>query len=128
MNIQQSIQGWFVPRIVPFGAAPEEIKEQWIDLPLPLRQLGDSETPNISIGHDLGNMLSMHIVENPAQIYAADAFKSLRLFGREIAAEFWEQYVHPSDTLTFRPYEGDFYPTAEIQRILPGIELFDTND
>lgn len=128
MSNLPEIQGWFVPRTTPYGTAPEHIKEQWVGVPLPLRQLGSDETPRVSIGHDLGNVLGVHITENPANVYGADALKALRIFDRDEAADFWDAYVYPDDTLTFRHKEGQFYPTAEIQRILPGIELFDITD
>lgn len=121
------IQGWFVPREVPYGAAPEEIREQWVDVPLPLRQISSDEMPNITIGHDLGDMTSVHIREG-VDVYAFDAFKALRLFGRTRGAEFWESMITPEQGLIFGVEEGQIYPTPVMQKILPGIELFDQTE
>lgn len=123
----EPIQGWFVPRQVPDGAAPEQIREQWVDLPMPLRQISPDETPNITIGHDLGDMLSIHVREG-VDVYAFDAVKALRLFGKTSAAEFWESVLYPDQGLIFGAEEGQIYPTPIIQRILPGIEFFDQTE
>ena len=121
------IPAWFVPRILPYGTTPEHIKEQWIDVPLPVRDLGGVESPELTIGHDFGNMLSI-IVREGIGVNAGDAMKSLRIFGRGKAADFWSQYLSDKDEMNFGIDEGRIYPTAAIQRILPGIEFFDSID
>ena len=124
-TFESSIPAWFVPRVVPYGTAPEYIKEQWVDVPLPVRSLGDTESPNITFGHDLGSIFSV-VVREGVTVNAGDAIKALRLFDREEAADFWADYLHPSQELNFGVDEGQVYPASDIQRILPGIELFDT--
>jgi len=122
------IQAWFVPRVVPLGAAPEHIKEDWVDVPLPLRQMGPEEGPTTTIGHGIHSLLDVQIIDNPMHVFVADAVKSLELFGRDNAADFWDCMLDPDQTLMFRGAEGQVYPTPIIQRILPGIELFDQTD
>ncbi len=119
------IQAWFVPRQVPFGDAPENIKEQWVGVPLPLRQIQTEEAPGVSIGHSLGNLLDVHIVVGGAQVLASDAIKALHIFDRPKASDFLRSVLFDDQTLTFGPEEGQFFPPAEIQRILPGVEQFD---
>ena len=127
-NELPSIQAWFVNRQVPFGDAPEHIKEQWVGIPLPLRQMRPSEAPDVHIGHGLRSMADVHIINDGMAVYTFDAVKALTLFGRDEAAEFWGRMLHPNQTLLFDGSEGQLYPTPVIQRILPGIELFDLTD
>lgn len=129
-NALPPIQAWFVPREVPFGDAPDHIKEQWVDVPLPLRQMGVDEAPKTQITHGLNSMLDVHIIDEAMEVYAFDAIKALALFDRHDAATFWGDMFmfYPNRTLIFRGGEGQVYPTPVIQRILPGIELFDQTD
>lgn len=119
------IQAWFVNRQIPFGNAPREIKEQWVDVPLPLRQLTLDESPQFHIGYGLNNLFDVHIHNDGQAVYAFDAVKALKLFGRQEAADFWNEMLYPEDTLIFKGNEGQVYPTSSLQRILPGIEMFD---
>jgi len=125
MNKLPEIQGWFVARNVPFGAAPEYIKEQWIGVPLPLRQMSPTEAPRVGIGHAIDDILSVHIVDEAVDVWVFDALKSLDIFERNEAREFWAKMLHPNQGLMFSACEGEVYSTPTIQRILPGIELFD---
>lgn len=126
-NFRNQIPAWFVAREVPYGTAPENIKQQWVNVPLPVRDLGQVEARNITIGHDLGDIFSI-VVREGISVNADDAIKSLRLFGRAEAADFWSLNLHPGDMLNFGAKEGQVYPSAVIQRILPGIEFFDTTE
>ncbi len=116
------IQGWFVPRIIPAGRAPESIREQWIGVPLPLR---NEARPRISIGHAVGDVTDIRVIVGGAEVVAFDAVKLLRIFERPYAADFWQEEVKPLRTLVFRRDEGQFYSPLEILRILPGIDTFD---
>jgi len=122
------IQAWFVNRQVPFGSAPKHIKEQWVDVPLPLRRMGPAEGPTVQIGHGLGDLTDVHIVDDAMEVYTFDAVKALDIFGKAAAADFWEDMLPPEQVLIFDGSEGQVYPPAVIQRLLPGIELFDQAD
>lgn len=122
------IQAWFVPREVPFGSAPDHIREQWVDVPLPLRQMRADRKPKTQIGHGLNSVLDVHIIDEAMEVYAFDAIKALTLFDRHDAATFWGRAVSPNRTLIFRGGEGQVYSTPVLQQILPGIELFDQTD
>jgi hypothetical protein len=124
-NKLPNIQAWFVNRQVPIGDAPTDIKEQWVDVPLPLRQMSPHEAPTVHIGHGLESMLDVSIVNDGVAVYAVDAVKALALFARPEAAEFWQEMVDPYQVLIFDGSQGQVYPPSAIQRILPGIETFD---
>jgi len=125
------IQAWFVNRQVPFGDAPKHIKKQWVDVPLPLRQIQPGEGPDLHIGHNVDTtygITDVHIVEDGMAVYVFDAVKALTLFGREEAACFWNDMLDPDQALLFDGTEGQLYPTPVLQRILPGIEFFDQTE
>lgn len=129
MDVGRHIDHWFVVRQVPQGDAPQEIKQQWVDVPLPIRyQL--VEAPRVSLGHGVDAFEDVVIIDDAVDIEGFDAIKALRLFGRPEAADYWDTvlrgYGYPE--LGFRAREGQLMPAAMIARILPGIELFDSQE
>lgn len=119
-----------MPRVVPAGTAPEHIKKQWVDVPLPLRQQS-VEKPEIHLTHDFASTERVRVIRDGRAIFVIDAIKSLKIFDRVEAAQFWQQaqeIFYPDNTLVFRGYEGVSYPTSVLQRILPGIEFFDSTE
>src|SRR5688572_13434894 len=78
------IQAWFVPRFTPFGSAPLHIKEQWVDVPLPLRHL--TGEPSVYFTHDLYDILDVDVIDEGVDVYAFDAVKALTIFGKHEAA------------------------------------------
>ena len=120
------IQGWFVPRVTPEGTAPEAVRRQWVDVPLPLRSI--SEKPNVMIGHNVGDITDVQIIAGAAKVLLGDAVKALRIFEQPEAARYWDDFLMSlgyDQSLGFRPKEGQLYVPSVIQRILPGIETFD---
>lgn len=121
------ITAWFIPRVTPYGGAPEEIKEGWVDVPLPLRYDRPAEGPDPMIGHDVNNILGVTILANSASVISTDAVKALRIFGRDEAADWWDGYFRgaPAD-LAFAVEPGDqILPDSFIRLVMPGIETFD---
>jgi hypothetical protein len=117
------IEYWWVPRVIPSGGAAEEIKKQWVDVPLPCR-IPRPEGPEVHLGHDVGSYESVHFVEDGVSISVEDAVKSLSLFGREDAADWWNLNYAGRD-LVFRINEGDILPNRSAETLLPGLERFD---
>lgn len=88
---------------LPAGHAPVHIKEQWLDLPLPVRRsnLGGLATRYYDLlsGDYKDN-------ESPVSIAGVEAVHALAEAGRDAAAEYWEPYQ--LGLFTFRAYEGEF--------------------
>ncbi len=123
------ITAWFVVRMQPYGSAPGYIKDQWIDVPLPLRYDRPAEGPEPHLGADITHS-RFEVTEDGVTIETADAVKALKLFGRDEAAQWWEDwatdmYGRVEGGLIFNSYEGQLVPTDYLQRLLPGIEEFD---
>lgn len=121
------IRGWFIPRVIPPGGAPEEIREQWVDIPLPFRYDRPVESPEVHLGHDINDYFDVKILRDAVSVVSVDAFKSLRLFARNDAARWWEDYFNglTSDLLFAIEPTDQILPDDYIRRLLPGIELFD---
>jgi hypothetical protein len=123
------IAGWFIPRIIPYGAAPEYIKADWLHVPLPFRDpLPEGYSPDIG-GTTDGSGIALY--EDGIRIRSVDAIKSLRLFEREAAADWWREYFISKGRLShgellFDKSEGEIQSTILVQRLLPGVELFDS--
>lgn len=120
------IQYWFVIRDIPAGGAPEDVKQQWVNIPLPCRR-PHAEAPEVHFGTEVGRGFgSVRVIEDGVAIEADDAIKALRLFGRESAATWWETYYgRNGSALVFRAYEGEIIPPDYAERLLPGLEDFD---
>lgn len=121
------IKGWFIPRVVPYGGAPEEVKQGWVDVPLPIRYNRPFEAPEVHMGHDVNNPLEITVFEDAVSIDGFDAVKALRIFGRDGAADWWEGYFRGrSADLAFAvEREDEILPADYVRRVLPGIETFD---
>lgn len=122
------IRGWFVPRVTPYGSAPEHIKEQWVDVPLPIRY-DRPEAPEVHVGHAVDSVLDITVMADGVSISAMDALKALRVFDRQEAADWWEKRLSPWSDLAFAvEAEDQIFPHDFMQRIMPGIEDFDRVD
>jgi hypothetical protein len=126
-NEGSEIRGWFVPRVVPYGSAPVSIKRQWVGLPLPIRYDRPIEAPEANFGHSVNNESQINILEDSVTIEVPDALKSLRIFGRDEAANWWQDYIDGRLARLIFAVENEdqIFPHDFMQRILPGIETFD---
>lgn len=122
------IQYWFILKTVPEDSAPEEIKEQWLGVPLPCRRpfIEGSEQ---FLGFDVGAGLeTLKIVEDGVAIEADDAIIALSLFNKVDAAKWWEDYCGQMGVeLVFRVVEGQAIPTTSAERTFPQLINFDAN-
>jgi len=115
------IQYWFILR-----TAPDEIKQQWVDVPLPCRRpFIEGHEPHI--GQDVGmGFETLKLIEDGVAIEADDAIRALMLFERHDAASWWDDYCGGMGaTLVFRANEGQALPVSAAERILPGLSDFD---
>jgi hypothetical protein len=129
MPYNAEIQAWFTIRSVPKGSAPQSIREQWVDVPVPLRYT-PIEAPAASIGHGVLSLADVIIIDDAISVESLDAIKALRLFGKQDAAEYWDDtlrsFGYPG--IAFRGNEGQIMPPGYIAGLLPGIEEFDALD
>jgi hypothetical protein len=133
----EPIVQWFIPTQTPEGGAPEEVREQWIGVALPVRE---SNAPVAEEKHVRGYLIGANVVRpgdihvnNPEDMVAIeleDAIKALRLAGREGASGWWEDWreIKPDffgTTLMFMTRDGDLVSPAEVEDISPGATNFD---
>jgi hypothetical protein len=93
----------FVLTQTPQGGAPDDIKEAWIGVKLPVREgnLGGLAVRYVDL---LTGELKNN--DSPVPIAGIEAVHALAEAGQEAAAEFWIPYQ--LGLFTFRAYEGDF--------------------
>ncbi len=105
------IQAEFTLTQTPAGAAPDYIKEQWIGIPLPVREhnLGLLALGTISF-HDYLSQTEA-INDEPVPIAGIEAVNALQEAKMLDAARFWTPYA--AGLFTFRAYEGDLAPLKE---------------
>ncbi len=126
------IRSWFVIRNQPFGAAPDEIKDQWIGVPLPLRYDRSQEAPITTMTADVNEVgpIGLYVVPDAIEVRTIDAIKALKLFDRSEAAKWWDDWSINRHggyfSLTFQAREGDLVPPDYLRMLLPGIESFDS--
>lgn len=91
---------------VPEGGAPEDIKEEWLGVPLPVRSKALEAASGTQVYFD---RLTGDLVENPDAIpvQAFDAIVALRTADRTHAARYWASVAPIFSELVFRGHEGD---------------------
>ena len=114
----------FAVDVRPIGGAPEQIRDQWVGIELPIRslyvarlQLGSIgrrfiQAPNDSARTDAitGEPLREH-AWGPVEIVGHDAIDRLKQAERHDAAEYWDDYAEA--IFAFRLFEGHFRSTRE---------------
>lgn len=119
------IRAWYIPRVLPIGGAPDHIKKGWLDVPLPLRyDLSDEPTPVLTL--DAGYR-GLEMLDNTVTVTADDATKSLRIFQRGEALDWWcEYFLTRPQPLAFQIQEGDeVVQDSSLRQIMPGLGWYD---
>lgn len=90
---------------VPQGGAPEYIREQWIGVPLPVREQSLAQLAFGSIQYF--DYLSFNQKQNddPVSIAGIEAVHALEEAEKFEASDFWVPYM--GGLFTFRGYEGE---------------------
>jgi hypothetical protein len=134
---QEEIVRWFVPNKTPNGGAPEDVREQWVGVPIPVRR-SDAESGAGIVGDYLIGASVAEIrdvkVNEPNKIVtvnAIDAIKALTVAARHDAAVWWGNWFmtrHPmmGTKLMFGAHEGDLRSDVEVEEITPGASQFDS--
>lgn len=105
------IQAEFTLTQIPAGAAPDYIKEQWIGVPLPVRELnlGMLALGTISFHDYLSETETTN--SEPIPIVGIEAVDALQQADQLEAVRFWAPYA--AGLFTFRAYEGDLASLKE---------------
>jgi len=95
----------FTIKQTPKGGAPEDIKEQWIGVSLPLREANLAELIEGGQTRYL-DLLTNYMKDNeqPVGIVGLEAVHALREAERDEAANFWAPYA--AGLFVFRAFEG----------------------
>jgi hypothetical protein len=110
---------WYEPTHLPTdGDAPREIKEQWLGVRLPVTSEEFVVPPKALLPPDPDLHTTMAVV-GAVEVDALQAISSLRLAGREEAADFWVAYFKAKGStedkegsFTFRLNEGNLIDSA----------------
>lgn len=113
------VEAHFTITQTPEGNAPQGIREQWVDVALPVRRIHVARFLNGYIGRRflpvpenstyvdaISGEPPKHYNQLPVEVRGWDAIESLREAKRDEAAEYWLPYAMAM--LSFRHYEGTF--------------------
>jgi len=113
MSEQNPIVASFTVREIPKSDinVPLEIKKQWLELALPVRQHSLAKLALGELNDFDFSAFNAQRLDVPVSINGTDAVNTLRQAGRTEAAEFWTPYEQPvnvfiTGNLAFRAYEG----------------------
>lgn len=124
------IIAWFVPTEVPLGGAPDEVREQWVGTPLPIRFKNAKQLGGLSIGANVDSF-EPSVRPNAVPVEIDDAILALELSGQDTAAGWWLRFKQDlntnifANTLSFRGEEGEVIAQEEVQQHLLLAEYFD---
>lgn len=121
------IESWFIAQQLPDGEAPVFIRQQWINVPLPLRYERPIEAPDPK---STGQIFSREIVvlKDAVVINTDDAIKALLLFGKAEAATWWDELRRRGlSNLIFDLQCGDWISNDFACRKFPQVKDFDAH-
>jgi hypothetical protein len=133
----EKIAQWFFPARTPEGGAPDEIREQWVGVPLPVRESNatiseDRLVSGFLIGANVNRPgdIKVNDPEDMVSVDLSDAIKALEMAGREEAAYWWVNWSETKppyfgNNLMFKADEGDLLTPAEAEKRMPGVSQFD---
>jgi hypothetical protein len=137
----EPIVHWFVPNTTPEGGAPDEVREQWMGVPLPVRESNATHSERelvdgYLIGHDVNRPLragNIHL-NDPNEMVAinlGDAIKALALAGKTDASGWWQHYAdvkppYTGERLMFKKAEGEICSNAAVASEYIWIADFDS--
>jgi hypothetical protein len=106
----------FTIQKVPQGGAPDDVKEAWLGVSLPIRSenIPDGKLPNRQVAFDEITE-QYNEINSPVKIYGLDAVMALDQAGKVEAAEYWLNTGFVLATLVFRANEGELNPLTETQ-------------
>ncbi len=136
-EIQPDIKMWFVfDSISPHSGMPATVEQNVVGTPFPIREERPMEAPVPAeamayrdLDKPIEEVTMTHIPDSVA-VSVTDTIKSLRLFGRHVAADWYEE-IFPADSkkaeyqVVYPTSEGRLMPAGLIERLLPGLEEFD---
>jgi hypothetical protein len=102
------VDAHFLITKTPQGDAPENIREQWIDLSLPVRRANLGQIAMQARGTETGILRE---VQNSVPVLGLEAVHALLIAGREEAAKYWAPLQF--GLFVFRAHEGRLEPVSE---------------
>jgi hypothetical protein len=133
----EEISLWFVPERTPSGSAPKTIRDQWVGVPLPVREgyayyIEENTVGGYLIGASVADPTEVRLSDPMTSVVvsAFDAFKALRLSDRQEAANWWQDWFGNrswllGSTLVFQAGDGKIFTPEEIEKQNPDTSRFD---
>ena len=111
------VAAMFTIKVVPKGGAPDSVKEAWVGVSLPVR---DVNLPNglvarRKVGFDEITQ-SYNEINEPIPVYGLDAVMALDRAGKQPAARYWLDNGFVFASLVFRGQEGTLVTIPELGR------------
>jgi hypothetical protein len=128
MAKRREILYWFRITQVPRGGAPVEVRAQWVDVALPVRDPRPREGPLPLIGRDIMNRDRRELIGDAVPVRVDDALAALRLFGRDEARGWWQGFAvshRRTHKLAFRRDEGELMPVSYALAVMPELAAFE---
>jgi hypothetical protein len=108
---------WFLVERVPAGEAPEDIRQQWVGLLLPVRHDRPVEAPLPLAGVGVETRTPSQVVD-AVVVTLADCLAALDDADRAEAAAYWRLKA-PVGALAFESAEGRLLTPTEVARYFP---------
>ena len=121
MESTDTIKSWFWVKSTPEGEAPLNIRNQWIDVPLPLRYDRPIEAPDPISGRQILTKRELYYSDG-VEINRLDAVRILEVLEVEEAAAYWAD--HASRLLVFDMQCGLLVPSRFMWQRFPILEDF----
>lgn len=123
--MREPVLYWFEVTSVPEGGAPDEVRAEWVGVPLPVRRPRPVEGPNPKVGRDVMDLRQRNMIADGVIVELNDAVAALRIFGRHDAADWWDRWSRrraPTPGLVFRTWEGRLLPAGYVERRFPELD------
>ena len=85
---------FFIPRSIPSGETPEELREKWLGVPLPIERISSPGPGSLVGASDRSSDFVVNEGERTAEVKTGLAVMCLRAFGLEETADFWYQVAN----------------------------------
>jgi hypothetical protein len=85
---------FYIPRVVPTGDAPEEIRSKWLGVPMRIERIS-SPLPGSLVGaHDRKTQFEIGDGQRTAEVKSGTAIMALRAFGLDDIASHWSEVAN----------------------------------
>ena len=93
---------FYIPRVVPTGDAPEEIRLKWVGVPMRIERISIPSPGSLVGAHDRTSKFQICEGQRTAEVKCGSAIMALRAFGLDETAGHWSEIANDA----VRDYKG----------------------